>query len=56
MLLGEYLSALLINIVTTMLNLSSPFMIKRIIDFINDDRPDKNMGEGLKYVALLVIT
>lgn len=33
----EYLIALLINILTTMLNLSSPFLIKHIIDFINAD-------------------
>lgn len=45
--------ALFINILTTMLNLSSPYLIKHIIDFINtgEDRP---VSEGLLYVALLV--
>ena len=55
-LLVEYLSALCINIVTTMLNLSSPYMIKKIIDFINDDSPTKDTKDGLMYVGLLVFT
>ena len=54
--LGEYLTALVINIMTTMLNLSSPYMIKKIIDFINDDHPGKNTWDGLTYVILLVVT
>jgi len=41
---------------TTMLNLSSPYMIKKIIDFINDDRPGKKTWDGLTYVILLVVT
>jgi hypothetical protein len=41
---------------TTMLNLSSPYMIKKIIDFINDDHPGKNTWDGLTYVILLVVT
>ena len=53
---GEYLSALMINILTTMLNLSSPYMIKKIIDFINNDQPNKNTWDGLTYVILLVVT
>ena len=31
-------------------------MIKKIIDFINDDRPGKNTWDGLTYVILLVVT
>ena len=49
----EYLIALLINVLTTMLNLSSPYLIKHIIDFINTDE-DRPVSEGLTYVALLV--
>ncbi len=52
---GEYLIALCINIFTTMLNLSSPYLIKHIIDFINTDE-ERPLSEGLLYVALLVIS
>jgi hypothetical protein len=44
----------MINIVTTMLNLSSPYMVKKIIDFINNEKPDKDTWDGLTYVILLV--
>jgi hypothetical protein len=36
-----------------MLNLSSPYLIKHIIDFISTDE-DRPVSEGLFYVALLV--
>ncbi len=36
-----------------MLNLSSPYLIKHIIDFISTDE-DRPKSEGLMYVALLV--
>ncbi len=44
----------MINILTTMLNLSSPYIVKKIIDFINNEKPDKDTWDGLTYVILLV--
>ena len=34
---GEYFIAFLFNVVVTMLNLSSPFLVKHIIEYIQDD-------------------
>jgi len=31
-------------------------MIKKIIDFINNEQPNKNIWDGLTYVILLVVT
>ena len=52
--LVEYLVALSLNILTTMLNLFSPYLVKQIIDYINSSDPNLHVSDGLFYVALLV--
>lgn len=50
----EYLIAFSINLITTALNLASPYFIKRIIDFIKDK--DEPFGTGLLFIFLLIFT
>jgi len=39
-----------------MLNLSSPYLIKKIIDFISKGSSDQPVSEGLTYVFILILT
>jgi ABC-type multidrug transport system fused ATPase/permease subunit len=46
--------ALLLNFISSGLDLSSPFFVKRLIDFISNKEEDTWLG--LMLVALLVLT
>jgi hypothetical protein len=54
--LGQYLTALSVNILVTMLNLSSPFLIKHIIEYLQSEPGAHSTGDGLLYVGLLICT
>jgi hypothetical protein len=56
LIIGEYLTIILINLICTGLNLLSPFLIQRIITFIEskDTAEEEALSVGFLYISALV--